>query len=142
MWWSINSFSFIKRLFSTPQTSLQRLGKLRAMQGRIIRLIWFLWLNWCNIFNELCSGTIRILYLVNLLFLKMVFILISLLLLLEILNSCVSGKYIESICHFFCPFISPSVCHAPYLRNRTSSNHNFCYTCVKWRYLQVLFSFF
>ena len=25
-----------------------------------------------------------------------------------------------------------SVRHAPYLRNRTSSNHNFWYNCVKW----------
>ena len=34
-----------------------------------------------------------------------------------------------------------SVCHAPYLRNCTSSSHIFCYTCVKW-YLQDFFSFF
>ena len=32
-----------------------------------------------------------------------------------------------SICHFF----RPSVRRAPYLRNRTSSDHNFWYTCVK-----------
>ena len=35
-----------------------------------------------------------------------------------------------------------SVHRAPFLRNRTSSNHNFWYTCVKWRYLLVFFSFF
>ena len=43
---------------------------------------------------------------------------------------------------YFCPSICPSVCHAPYLRNRTSSNHNFWYNCVKWWYLQVFFHFF
>ena len=43
-----------------------------------------------------------------------------------------------SVCHFFCP----SVCHPAYLRNRTSSDHNFWYTHIKWWYLQVLFSFF
>ena len=42
----------------------------------------------------------------------------------------------------FCPSICPSICHAPYLRNRTSSNHNFWYNCVKWWYLQVFFHFF
>ena len=31
---------------------------------------------------------------------------------------------------------------APYLRNRTSSNHNFLYTCVKWSYIQPFFHFF
>ena len=35
-----------------------------------------------------------------------------------------------------------SVCRAPYLRNRTSSNHNFWYTCVNWWYLQVFFFIF
>ena len=34
-----------------------------------------------------------------------------------------------------------SVCCTPYLRNHTSSNHNFWYTCVK-RYLPDFFSFF
>ena len=37
-----------------------------------------------------------------------------------------------SICHFF----HPSTSHPPYLRNRTSSNHNFWYIYVKWQYLQ------
>ena len=175
MWWSINSSSFIKPLFSTPQTSLQCLGKLAAIQGRFIRWILFLWWNWCNIFNGLRSETIRILYPVNLLFLKVIFILISLVLLVEISNSCVSGEYLcfwkylspffcciglyyiescifiiqislggapTSICHFFCPSICPSVCRAPYLRNRTPSNHNIWYTCAKWWYLQVFFHFF
>ena len=39
-----------------------------------------------------------------------------------------------SMCHFRPsgrPFVRPSICHAPYLQNRTSYNHNFCYTCVK-----------
>ena len=35
------------------------------------------------------------------------------------------------LCHFFCSSICPSVHCAPYLRNCTSSNHNFWYTCVK-----------
>ena len=30
-----------------------------------------------------------------------------------------------SICHFFCLSDHPSVCHTPYLRNHTSSDHNF-----------------
>ena len=38
--------------------------------------------------------------------------------------------------------ICSSICCAPYLRNCTSSNHNFWYTCGKWWYLQVFFSFF
>ena len=92
VWWTINSFSFIKCFFSTRQASLQCLGKLTAMQGRVIRWIWFLWWNWCNIFNGLCSGTNRIHYLVNLLFLKVIFIFISLVFLVEISNSCVSGE--------------------------------------------------
>ena len=36
-----------------------------------------------------------------------------------------------SICHFFRPFVRLSVCRAPYLRNRTSSDDNFWYTYVK-----------
>ena len=51
-----------------------------------------------------------------------------------------------SICYFFCPSACPSIhlsiCCAPYLRNRTSSDHNFWYTYVKWWYLQGFFSFF
>ena len=43
-----------------------------------------------------------------------------------------------SICHFF----RPSVRRAPYLRNRTSSDHDFWYTCVKWWYLQKCFFIF
>ena len=30
----------------------------------------------------------------------------------------------------------------PYFRNHTSCNHCFLYTCLKWWYLQVFFSFF
>ena len=49
------------------------------------------------------------------------------------------GGVPTSICHFFCP----SVHRAPFLRNCTSSNHNFWYIYVKWWYLQALFfSFF
>ena len=36
----------------------------------------------------------------------------------------------------------PSVRCASYIRNRTSSNHGFWYTCVKWWYLQAFFFFF
>ena len=43
------------------------------------------------------------------------------------------------------PSVSPSV-HCtwsrPYLRNRTSSDHSFWYTYVKWWYLQAFFSLF
>ena len=42
----------------------------------------------------------------------------------------------------FCASVCPSVGRAPYLRNRTSSNHRLWYTCVKWWYLQDLFLFF
>ena len=51
------------------------------------------------------------------------------------------GGASTSICHFFRPCVS----RASYLRNRTSSGHNFCYTCykcVKRRYLPAFFSFF
>ena len=45
-----------------------------------------------------------------------------------------------SICHFFHlsihpsvhPYVCPSIYHPPYLRNQASSDHNFCYTCLKW----------
>ena len=47
------------------------------------------------------------------------------------------GGAATSTCHFLCP----SVACIPYLRNRTSSNHGFWYTCVKW-YLQVFFFYF
>ena len=40
------------------------------------------------------------------------------------------------------PFIHPVVRSAQYLKNRTSTNHYFWYTCVKWWYLQFVFSFF
>ena len=36
----------------------------------------------------------------------------------------------------------PPVCRAPYLRNRTSSNHNFRCRCVKWWYILAFFSIF
>ena len=35
-----------------------------------------------------------------------------------------------------------SVCLTPYLRNHTSYDRGFWHTCVKWWYLQQLFSFF
>ena len=35
-----------------------------------------------------------------------------------------------------------SIRRSPYLRNRTSRDHDFWYTCIKWWYLQQLFSFF
>ena len=37
--------------------------------------------------------------------------------------------------------LSLSICHTSYLRNLTSSDQNIWYTCVKWWYLQVYFSF-
>ena len=36
------------------------------------------------------------------------------------------------------PSVRPSVCRAAYLMNRTSSDHNFWYTYVKWWYLQAV----
>ena len=42
------------------------------------------------------------------------------------------------ICHFFHPSVFPCICRTPYLRNHTSSYHNFWCTC----YLQVFFSYF
>ena len=123
----------------------------------------------------MCSGTIRVLYLKNLLFLKVILILIFLVLLVEryqivkyLKNNRVSeniylfffvalalimfravmfikkiflGGAPTSIPHFFCPFVCPSICRISYLRNRTSSNHNFWYTSVKWWYLQVFCHF-
>ena len=40
------------------------------------------------------------------------------------------------------PSVRSSVRRAPYLRNRTSSDHNSWYTYVKWWHLQGFFSFF
>ena len=47
-----------------------------------------------------------------------------------------------SMCHFFRLSVRPSVRRAQFLRNRTSSNHNFRDTCAKRWYLQLFFSFF
>ena len=51
-----------------------------------------------------------------------------------------------SICHFFYlsvhPSVRPSIHCAAYLRNRTSSDHNFQYTYVKWWCLKDFFPFF
>ena len=69
---------------------------MSGILGRVKRWTWFLWWNWCNLFNGLCSGTIRVLYYVNVLFLKVIFILISLVLLVEISNSCVSEVAIDN----------------------------------------------
>ena len=100
------------------------------------------------IFNVLCSGTIRVLHLVNLLFLKVIFILISLVLLVERYQIV---KYLEKNCfsenihllsfvalalpiflsNFFCPSVCPFMCCTSHLRNHRSSNHNFWYTSVK-----------
>ena len=40
------------------------------------------------------------------------------------------------------PSVPLSIRHAPYLRNRTSPDHNFWYPCVKCWYFQMFFSFF
>ena len=41
-----------------------------------------------------------------------------------------------------CPSNRPFVRCTPYLRNHTSSGHNFWYKYIKWWYLQAFFSFF
>ena len=46
------------------------------------------------------------------------------------------------ISHFFCLSICLSIQCTPYLKNITSSDHNFWYAFVKWWYLQLFFSFF
>ena len=46
--------------------------------------------------------------------------------------------YMSSICPSFCL----SVCCTLYFRNRTLFDYYFWYTCVKWWYLRVFFSFF
>ena len=46
-----------------------------------------------------------------------------------------------SVTFFIHLFVCLSVCRTPYLRKRTSSNHHFWYTHVKWWYLQVFFYF-
>ena len=33
------------------------------------------------------------------------------------------------------------MCHVPYITNSVAYDHDFWYTCVKWWYLQVFFSF-
>ena len=38
--------------------------------------------------------------------------------------------------------VYPPIHRTPHLRNRTSCDHNFWYTCVKWWYLQVFFFHF
>ena len=99
------------------------------------------------IFNVLCSGTIRVLHLVNLLFLKVI-IFISVVLLVEryqivkylennyvseniYLLSFVALALPTSLSNFFCPSVCPFVCRTSHLRNHRSSNHNFWYTSVK-----------
>ena len=47
-----------------------------------------------------------------------------------------------TICLSVCPSVFPSVHCAQCLRNRTSPDHNFWYTYVKWWYLWLLFSCF
>ena len=53
----------------------------------------------------------------------------------------VSVSVSPSVCLSVCPSVRPSVRHAPYLKNRTSSNDSFYYTCVEWWYLQAFVSF-
>ena len=47
-----------------------------------------------------------------------------------------------SICPSLCPSVCPSVHCAAYLRNHTSSDHNFWRTYVKWWYLKAFFFIF
>ena len=99
----VRIYRAIKWLFSTPSRQAYTALKWQiiGMQDRVKRWNWFLWWNWCNLFNSLFSRTIRILYLLKILFLKVIFILISMVLLVEISNSCVSGVATENICSFF-----------------------------------------
>ena len=46
------------------------------------------------------------------------------------------------LCHFSHPPVHLSIRRTPYLRNLSSSDHNFWYTCVKWWSLQGFFHFF
>ena len=72
-------------------------------------------INSCNLFNGLCSETIGVLYLVNLLFLKAIFIHISLVLLLEMSNRCVSGVATENIYHlYFVAYLLYKKCFSTY----------------------------
>ena len=70
------------------------------MQGKIKRLNLFLWWNWCNLFNGLCSEIMRGLCFVNVLFLKVILILVSLFFLVTMSNSCLSGVVTEKIVLF------------------------------------------
>ena len=89
-------------VFYSPRQAYRTLKKqLLGILGGVKRWTGFLWWNLCNVFNGLCSGSIRVLYLVNLLFLKIIFILISLVLLVQISNSCVSEVATENIYLFF-----------------------------------------
>ena len=97
--------------FLFAQASRQDFKKqLLGILGRVKRWTEFLWWNLCNVFNGLCSGTIRVLYLVNLLFLKIIFILISLVLLVEISNSCISEVAAENIYLLFFCCTGPFLC--------------------------------
>ena len=143
MWWSINSFSFIKQLFSTPQTNLQCLGKLTAKQGRVIRWICFVTWNWCNIFQwAVFRNNQNFLPCKFIVFEGNFYTYLSPFASTDIKLCC--PYYVES-CVFIkqiflggslyvtfsvCPSVHPSVTH--HLRNRTSFNHNFWYPCVKW----------
>ena len=62
--------------------------------------------------------------------------------LFHMLDDIHSGRWGTHLYISLFPSIHPSVFCAPYLRNHTSSNHNFWCTCVKWWYLQAFFYFF
>ena len=68
------------------------------------------------LFNGLCLGQIRVLYLVNLLFLKIIFILISLALLVVISNSCVSRVATNNI--YLLSFVALVLLGAVYLLSK------------------------
>ena len=42
------------------------------------------------------------------------------------------GTHLLYVTFYICPFVRPSVCRAPYPRNRTPSDYNFWYTYAKW----------
>ena len=49
------------------------------------------------------------------------------------------GGVPSSICNFFQSVCLSAHLSTPYLRNYTSCDHNFWYTCIKWWYPKVIF---
>ena len=141
----INSFSFLNWLFFYPlrqeYNTLKKQLFTRKL-GRVKRWTRFLWQNWCNLFNGLCSGTIRVPYQLNVLFLRAIFILISL---VEISNSCVfevtiENKYLLSFVAMVLIMLRAAYLsykyifvHISFFRKRTSSGIQ-CIICNKYNF--------